>query len=294
MSIRTTLLHNANAGFENYAPEKLVNILRANGFDASHADSHGKALDKALRDPGDLLVIAGGDGTVGKIAKKMVDRDIPIGVLPLGTANNIAASLGISGSPEDIISRWDIAFLGDYDVGLATEGKKQRYFLESVGFGLFPRLIRKRENAEAKATREEELEDALKHQLRILERYEPHPCTIEMDGQKLTGDYLMVEVMNTPFAGPNLCLAPQADASDGLLDVVLVPESERATFAEFIIQSLKGKGDSHPLPVHRTTSLNVKWEGKHYHLDDASRKVPQPAKVRVEILPAALRFLKAA
>lgn len=292
MSVRTRLLHNANAGFENYAPEKLLKILRAQGFDASYADSHGNALEEALENPADVVVIAGGDGTVGKIAKKLVNSDTLIGVLPLGTANNIATSLGVSGSPEDIISSWDIKRFHDYDVGLAVEGEKKRYFLESVGFGLFPRLIRKREDATPKETREEELEDALKHQLHILQRYAPHPCTIEMDGQKLTGEYLMVEIMNTPFAGPNLCLAPQADSADGLLDVVLVPESGRQAFAEFIVDFIKGNGETHPLPVHRTKSLKVKWEGKHYHLDDASRKVQQPARVNVETLPGALRFLK--
>jgi hypothetical protein len=50
---------------------------------------------------------------------------------------------------------------------------------------------------------------------------------IELDGQDLSGDYLLVEAMNMPCAGPNLCVAERGDPGDGHLEVVLAGESER-------------------------------------------------------------------
>lgn len=293
MSVRTTLFYNAKAGFEEYSPEVLLKLLKKHGFDAHYVNPRGPALARALRHPGELIVIAGGDGTVGRLAKKLMGKKVPVGILPLGTANNIATSLHIAGKPKDIIARWDMALTHDFDVGTVTLGKEEKYFLESVGFGLFPRLIRQRKNVSAKRTREQELADALKHQLHILQRYQPHHCAIEMNGETLEGKYLMVEAMNTSLAGSSLRLAPLADSSDGLIDVVLVHENERERFADFLRDNLNGQGNSHCFPVHRTKKLKVTWQGKHYHCDDTTHRAALPITVKCGIVPSKLHFLTA-
>jgi len=75
------------------------------GHHAIYESTRKSDYKKALKKPTDLVLAAGGDGTVGKVAHELIDSGIPLSVLPLGTANNLARSLGFIGSPEEIIYR---------------------------------------------------------------------------------------------------------------------------------------------------------------------------------------------
>jgi diacylglycerol kinase (ATP) len=292
MAKRVTLLHNSGAGFENFSTEQLLKALRQQGYDPAYEPTFTDDFAESLQDPGDLVVIAGGDGTVVKIAPHLVGRSIPVGLLPLGTANNIATSLGIHGEPAAIIAGWDLSRRKPFDVGLINGPAGKACFFESVGFGLFPRLIRQRENHEdEKESREEELKDALHHQLEILGQYQAHTGTIEIDGKPFTGNFLMVEVMNLPMAGPNMDLAPQADPGDGLLDVVMVREDEREKFANFLTCCLSGEINRKPLQIRRGKHIKVVWESRHYHVDDAAHEESAPVEIAIKLLTQGLEFL---
>ena len=66
-----------------------------------------KGLEHALEDPGDVVLVAGGDGTVRKAAEFLIGRGVPIALLPLGTANNVSRTLGLSDSVQEVIfARW--------------------------------------------------------------------------------------------------------------------------------------------------------------------------------------------
>jgi diacylglycerol kinase (ATP) len=292
MATRVTLLHNPGAGFEDYSTEQLLKALRRQGYDPVYEPTFVDDFSESLRDPGELVVIAGGDGTVGQVAKHLVGRGIPIGLLPLGTANNIATSLGIAGKPADIIAGWDLSNRQSFDVGLVNGPAEEAYFLESTGFGLFPRLIRQREAEKTeKDSRQEELADALKHQLDILNQYQAHPATIYLDDQPFSGNYLLVEIMNIPLAGPNMDLAPKADPGDGLLDVVMVREEEREKFAQYLTACLQGLANENQFDILRAKKLQVVWEGVHYHVDDQAQEAGFPVKIDLQLIPQGLEFL---
>ena len=85
----------------------------------------------------DVVAVVGGDGTIGEIARLMPTRAIPIAILPAGTANNIATSLGLTGIPIlDLETRWPRASHQTFDVGVARGPWGEFRFLESVGGGL--------------------------------------------------------------------------------------------------------------------------------------------------------------
>jgi len=66
-----------------------------------------KKWKKALKKPGDIVAVAGGDGTVGKVARRLIGSPTPIAILPLGTANNIANTLDVTGkSLKELIRSW--------------------------------------------------------------------------------------------------------------------------------------------------------------------------------------------
>jgi diacylglycerol kinase (ATP) len=66
----------------------------------------------------DLVVAAGGDGTVRKVFRQLAGKDVPATVLPLGTANNIARSLGFEDDdPDSLVRGWPNGRLWSYDIG---------------------------------------------------------------------------------------------------------------------------------------------------------------------------------
>jgi diacylglycerol kinase family enzyme len=95
----------------------------------------------------DFIVVAGGDGTVRKLAhelldRRLIDKKLPIALLPLGTANNIAKTLGKKGEPEEIIQGWKEHEIKKFDVGRIEGIKKHKFFIERYGYGVFPRLMK--------------------------------------------------------------------------------------------------------------------------------------------------------
>src|ERR1700750_219337 len=98
MSMRILLVHNPKAGGEKYPAEKLMTMLKEAGHRAVYQSAKTKGLNEALKKRRDLVVVAGGDGTVAKVARRLVKlrSKLPMSVLPLGTANNVARTLGFN------------------------------------------------------------------------------------------------------------------------------------------------------------------------------------------------------
>ena len=89
-----------------------------------------------------------------------------------------------------------------------------------------------------------------------------------LDGRDLTGDYVLLETMNIRSIGPNLCLAPDADPGDGLLDIVLVSDHEREKLTRYLTERIAGKKRSPELTVHRGRHLHIECDELRVHIDD--------------------------
>ena len=111
------LLHNPKAGEGEYTQKKLQKLLLNAGYDCSYSSTKKEGWDKIKPAASDMIVIAGGDGTVRKVARVVLDKNIPLALLPLGTANNISKTLGITGKPEEVIETWENGILKPFDVG---------------------------------------------------------------------------------------------------------------------------------------------------------------------------------
>src|SRR6476659_4191599 len=148
------LFHNPTAGNENHDKEELISLMEKNGFECQYSST--KENWKDIDEKADFIVAAGGDGTIRKITKELLDRKLsektwPIALLPLGTANNIAQTLNIGGSAEEIIQSWHHTHVKAFDVGRIRGLPKVDFFLESLGYGMFPYLIKKMKKVETQA-----------------------------------------------------------------------------------------------------------------------------------------------
>src|ERR671936_662709 len=101
--MRILLIHNPKAGDCKHSKQQLITALTRCGHQTLYESTKKRGWKKAFKKPVDLVIAAGGDGTVRKIAWQVMGSGIPLAILPLGTANNLARSLGFSGSVEEIL-----------------------------------------------------------------------------------------------------------------------------------------------------------------------------------------------
>ena len=104
-----------------------------------------------------------------------------------------------------------------------------------------------------------------------LRHLEPTHMDLVVDSQEISGDYVLVEVMNFGCAGPNLCLVPDAVYADGLFDIVLADVSHRAQLMDELPLYRRGHRPSSPLPIHSATRLVQNAKEFRLHLDDQLR-----------------------
>jgi diacylglycerol kinase (ATP) len=270
---RVTLIHNPTAGGAEHAGDELLKLLSRAGYDAVYKSTKDKDYLKALKNPGGLVVAAGGDGTVRKVARRLVGSGVPLAVLPLGTANNIAKSLGLDGDVRQLIEGLSAARRVKFDVGAASGPWGTKTFFEGAGVGLFTDVMRsldakKGRRATAPAHTGERLAAALRALQEALRGYPAHELRATLDGEDVSGRYLLVEAMNIGLVGPNLFLAPDAHPGDGALDFVLLAEESRGEFEEYLSYRLEGKQGAPYLKVRRGRRLQFIWGGSVLHFDD--------------------------
>jgi len=292
------VLHNPKAGSDDTDGEHLIRYIERCGHQVEVHTSK-RAWRAALDRGPDVVVAMGGDGTVGKVARGLAGRDIPIALLPMGTANNIASALGLQDTdPERLIEGWKDAARQPFDVGVARGPGGTYHFLESVGVGLLSEAIHVIDEGHARYVNEightaTRIEAALEVFRNTVQEMPGAPVELQVDGQLLSGDYILVEALNFGAAGPNLNFAPHGDASDGLLDLVLAGESDRHVLRERLDQFRSEPAAAPVLTTHRARRIEMRCEGCLLHVDDQLRRGDAGTLVTLELTvdAGALTFL---
>jgi diacylglycerol kinase (ATP) len=273
--VRLTLLHNPSSGDEAHDRDSLEALLAEAGHDVRYQSLKDDDWQEALDDPVDLIVVAGGDGSVRKLFTAVHDSSILVLVLPVGSANNVARTIGLDLDsavallrggeplPQRRFDLWDVS---------STWGTSS--CVEAVGGGLFPEVLSDAEEASGKPSGPANVDFGLQLLEETLAETVPHPWMLEIDGTRFQEELIGVEAMNIREIGANLTLAPDADSGDGLLDVVLVRPEDREALAAFVASRLRDDEASPPtFTVQR---------GRHVVLEP-----PTEARLHVDdVLPA--------
>ncbi len=207
---------------------------------------------RAAADRGvDAVVAVGGDGTVNEVANGLLGRETPLGIVPLGTANDFARQAGIPMDPAHALDlvvqreplRMDSAVLNG-----------RRFVNVSTG-GL---------GAEATAETPTEAKQALGAfayaitGVRKLTQFEPWRARFAGPGFEHRCSFLLFAVGNARETGGGTTLTPRASVTDGLLDVCIVEEMARAEFARLVLKLKRGDHLDHPGVVYtQLPSLTV-------------------------------------
>ena len=266
--MRVLLIHNPKAGDRKHGKRQLMESLKKNGLQAFYQSSKERGWEKAFKKPVDLVIAAGGDGTVHKTAWQIIDSGIPLAILPLGTANNLARSLGFTESVDEILQSLHCGKSEAFDVGVARNGSQRDYFLEAAGGGLFADYFpAAKANKKEGASPEEELRGHLSLLRGLALNYRARHWKMSIDGKDISDRYILWGAMNIRSAGPALHLAPKAKTDDGRLDFVAVREHEREIFVKHVEAHLAGRKERLPLAPRKFRKLEITSPPGATHLD---------------------------
>ena len=266
--MRVLLIHNPKAGDRKHGKKQLIWSLKKNGLQAFYQSIQERGWEKAFKKPVDVVIAAGGDGTVHKTAWKIMDSRIPLAILPFGTANNLARSLGFAESVDEILQSLHCGKSQPFDIGVVRCGLQADCFLEAAGGGLFADYFPAAKANESKGVSpEEELKAHLSLLRGLAFDYRARPWKMSVDGKDISDRYILWGAMNIRSAGPALHPAPRAKTDDGRLDFVAVREDERKVFIKHVDAHLAGRKERVPLTPRKFRELKISSPSGATHLD---------------------------
>ena len=263
--MRVCLYWNHTAG-GGLSLDLLTSVIERAGHSVVRAIDDESDLPSNLGDA-ECVVVAGGDGTVARAGRVLAGGPVPLAILPLGTANNIARSLDIHGDIEQLAARWQGGQVVKIDVGVVEAGGSVHRFIESVGCGLVTSCITAGNENLAKDHPETHLTEARAMYLQTLRHLEPRHYDVTLDGERISRAFLLLEALNTPSIGPMLEFTADVSAADGFLSVVLLGESDRDALAAY----LAAPGSGRPAPADfrswRVKTIEIAGADR-LHVDD--------------------------
>jgi diacylglycerol kinase family enzyme len=288
--VKVGLIHNTAAG-DALALEEITQAIHTHGHEVAALATLDQGVASLPLDRLDLVAAAGGDGTIAAVARALTGSLLPLGILAMGTANNIAVCLGVPTTLDDAIAGWATARPRPLDLGVATGPWGERRFVESVGGGLVTHGIVVMDRQETtSATTAAQLDRAVKAHAEVLGLLDAVPWTLTLDGEPVRGEFLLVEVLNVASIGPNLQLADGASPWDGRLTVVAAGSDDRHALAQYLRGRANGGGEPPALATWHVREVEIA-AGDRLHVDDDVVGEPGPLGVRIRLEAGAVRVL---
>lgn len=287
--MRALLIHNPSAGTKHHDRASITDALALAEIKADYISTKETDFKRALKKRYDLVVAAGGDGTIANVFRHLARRSTPIAILPLGSANNIARSLGIAGTLAELAEQWRAGHVKPfYLMDVAYDDREAALCAEGFGIGLIAGLIERRAK-EKKADGAADIRRGRRAFRAVLDKAPPLEIEVKLDGKPWDGDLLSIDALNIPFSGPALPLAHGADPGDKLLDVVAFETAKREQLHEWI-------GNPHeesPPAIHRSAKkIELRWRRAPSRLDsEVVAAKAQWQRVRLRCDPRSLQII---
>jgi len=251
-----------------------VTVLQ--GVDAADAADLARV---AVADGCDVLVAMGGDGMVHLALQVVAGTNTRLGIIPTGTGNDVARYLGLPRA--DPLGAADVVVAGKTrTIDLASTGSAVYGTVLASGFDS---MVNERANSMHWPKGQMRYNLATLAELRV---FNPLPYTLELDGERMQLEAMLVAVGNGPSYGGGLRMCEGAVLDDGMLDVVIIKPMSKFELIRVYPRLFKGTHVTHPAyEHHRVRTAGVAAPGIVGYAD-GERLGPLP--IRVEALPGAL------
>ena len=254
---RARIIYNPTSGreaFKRFLPEVLEKLEKA-GYETSAHATTGEgdatlAARQAVERRFDLVVAAGGDGTLNEVINGLAEQVYrpKLGIIPVGTTNDFARALHI---PRDILQAADIIAEGrsvPIDIGRMNDHK---YFINIAGGGRLTELTY--EVPSKLKTMLGQLAYYIKG-VEMLPSIRPSNVRIEYDGQVFEGEAMLFLIALTNSVGGFEKLAPDALLNDGYFTLIILKKTNLADFVRVASMALNGNHIKDPSVIYTKAS----------------------------------------
>lgn len=323
--IKIKLIYNPRAGAkrkllqqnDSFALEDLIGLLKQYQIEVDYFPTQrpGHATELAASSSSEgynAVIAAGGDGTVSEVANGLINTDIPLGIIPLGTFMNIARMLSIPTDLEKAVAIIKIGRTRKIDVGKITmiSGEKisdhpsarikERvlrdsslvtnspnntglYFLESAGIGL---------DAELQEQFLEFEQGNFKTVIKMIKTFLDYYITkskITIDNEIIETKASLIVVSNGPFTGAALPISPEAKLNDHRLSVTIYKMSKFELVKYFSRWFISKKITRSKVKTFKAKSVKIETRSQRIVHTDA--RVFGTTPIELEIVPNALNVI---
>lgn len=249
----------AGRGAARRVKDPVARAFRGQGWtvDVLETERPGHATELARQAVGagaQRVIAVGGDGAVHEVANGLLQArsDAQLGVVPVGSGNDFAKLVGVYRyPPERAVARLVSATPRRFDVGKVGD----EWFVNSMGFGFGPAVVQLRNQMTGWT-------GFLSYLLPILQgfrTFQPPRCDVRSADFDESGYMMMVEVCNGTTAGGSYRFAPDADPSDGMLDVCLIRRVSLPRFLLAIPRVIRGThGNMKEVTIFKTAQLRIR------------------------------------
>lgn len=168
----------------------------------------------------EAVFVLGGDGTVSEAVNGLMlhESKLPLGIIPLGTVNNVARAIGIPMNPEKAIDSLEQLTVQQIDVGKLND----RFFISSTSVGPIPESV---QEVDVDMKTKFGVFAYLIEGIKALKNDETYTFELDIDGEKWTAEYSLLLIAMSNFVGGVGTIIPEAAIDDGLIHLVTLKET---------------------------------------------------------------------
>ncbi len=281
----------AAAGDNHKLTEQLTSIFNENQIDVdiSLAESGAEVTElarDAARGPYEIIVAAGGDGTVNTVAAAVIDSDKTLGVLPLGTLNHFARDLNI---PFDLEAAAQTIVAG-HTVEVDVAEVNNRIFVNNSSLGLYPTIVRERQKHERLGFRK--WPAFIWATIQALRRYPFLDVRLRVNDKLVDSTTPFVFIGNNEYSMDLFNIGLRHRLDRGALSIYITHRTSRLKLIGLAVRALFGRLRDHQ-DFMALSSNEVKIQTRHKRLrvafDGEIELMEPPLEYRVR--PRALRVI---
>jgi diacylglycerol kinase (ATP) len=250
---------------------------------SSSAEDLERRAREAAEEGTKVVAALGGDGSVGLAANGLLGTGAALAILPSGTADDFASSIGIR-KLDAAVRAIAEANIVPIDVVRVTAGATTRHYVALAGCGFDSEV---NEAANAMRIKLGGTGTYVAALVKTLSRFTPAAFRIELDDEVVEGPHMLVVVGNSISYGGGMKVTPDASIVDGVLDVCLLRAMSKTAFVRAFPRVFRGTHVSHPA-VRMARARRVKIEADRRVMVYADGERVGPAPAVFEVLPGAL------
>jgi diacylglycerol kinase (ATP) len=300
--VKITILSNptAGGGKARRALDEAVEVLRRGGVNPQILESRSpqhlvELARNAREEKPDVVVAAGGDGTVHYVVNGFFPGKVPLGIIPVGRGNDFARGLGIPFNPREAANillkgntrEIDLAQVRS-EADPSQEGGTRSVVYACIGGVGFDSVVNRYANDRARR-----VHGRLAYLwgiLRCLKSYRAQPLEVISGRQNFSGEVMFAVVGNNTSYGDGVKMTPRARLDDGLVDVCIVPAMSKWELLRWVPRAYRGTHLAHPRIVYfQACSVTLRSAARLELFGDGEFLQELPAAI--EVIPRALRVV---